>query len=293
VSVLSRVIESFGRRVRRWSFEDASSRGAALGRLVHRLDSRRREIARRNVAFVFPDRDKHWQQEVARAGFEQMGRTAIEMLWSPRLAEMDLDRVVIEDGVGRLLEAAGRGGALIAGSHFGNWELSGVALARLGVPLVSIARPLDDPGLDRMLMRLRTATGADVLPKQNAVRGALRGLRDGKVLCVLNDQNTLRNEAVFVPFFGRLAATSPVIAQLHLRTGAPIFPSFTVPEGSRYRVLIEPPLPTVGRDHPEAAREITAAITRRIEERIRQHPRAWLWMHDRWRERPLDETRED
>ena len=115
-------------------------------------------------------------------------------------------------------------------------------------------------------------------------------MREGKVLAVLNDQNTLRREAVFVPFFGRLAATSPVLAHLHLRTGAPIFPGFCIPEGDGYRVLIEPALPPVGRDHPDAVVEITAAITRRIEEQIRLHPRAWLWMHDRWRERPADET---
>ena len=294
MSFLSTGIELLAGRVARWPHARAASRGAALGRLLHRLDRRHRAVAEANVAFAFPEQPEHWHQRVARASFEQMGRTALEMLWSPRLAEVPLDSLVSDDGVEQLLEASRSGtGALVASAHLGNWELIGVAAAKLGVPLVSIARPIDDPGIDRLLNRLRTGSGAQILPKQNAVRGALRALRDGKSVAVLNDQNTLRREAVFVPFFGRLAATSPVLAHLHLRSGAPIFPGFALPDGDRYRLVIEPPLPPVSADRPDAVVEIAAAITRRIEARVREFPESWLWMHDRWRERPDDEQPED
>jgi KDO2-lipid IV(A) lauroyltransferase len=31
---------------------------------------------------------------------------------------------------------------------------------------------------------------------------------------------------------------------------------------------------------------LAADITRRIEEQIRRVPEQWVWMHDRWKERP-------
>jgi KDO2-lipid IV(A) lauroyltransferase len=284
---VSAAVELLARRVPQWPHARAARRGAALGRWLWRLDRRHRQVAEANLALAFPDLPSRWHRDTARASYEQMGRTAMEMLWSPRLASTPLDSIALDDQVGRLLEAVRSGtGALLVSAHFGNWELIAVALAQLGVPLVSVARPLDDPGLERILLRLRTRTGAEVLPKQNAVRGALRALAEGKVVAVLNDQNTLRREAVFVPFFGRLAATSPLVAHLHLRSGAPIFPGFAVPDGERYRVRIEPQLDAVAGARSEAVVEITAAITRTIEAQVRQQPGAWLWMHDRWRERP-------
>ena len=39
-------------------------------------------------------------------------------------------------------------------------------------------------------------------------------------------------------------------------------------------------------DEENRIEAITAAVTARIEHYVREHPEAWLWMHDRWRERP-------
>ena len=89
------------------------------------------------------------------------------------------------------------------------------------------------------------------------------------------------------PFFDRLAATTRITAQLHLRTGAPIVMFFCVPEGDRYRFVIEPLEVEAGcADGDDAVEQLTAAATRQIERHIRRCPEAWLWIHDRWRTRP-------
>ena len=59
-----------------------------------------------------------------------------------------------------------------------------------------------------------------------------------------------------------------------------------IPEGSGYRLRIEPPVEATATDREAAVTEITAKVTARIEHHVRAHPEAWLWMHDRWRERP-------
>lgn len=287
MSAAAFLLERLAAAVPRWSRRKVRRRGEGLGRLAYRFDARHRRVALENLQRAFPESDAAWRAEVARASFAQAGRTVFEMLWTPRLVDMPVHEFVCGDGVERLVEASRAGtGALLVGSHFGNWEVAGVMLPRLGVPLVSIARPLDDPRLDALLLRLRTATGAAIVAKRDAVRGALRALREGKVVTVLCDQNTLRKEAVFVPYFGELAATTPLAAHLHLRSGAPIFPGFSVPEQDGYRIVVEPPIETRETERDRAVLDITAAITRRIEHWARQRPEAWLWMHDRWRERP-------
>lgn len=272
----------------RLSFPLATAVGRGLGSLAWALDRRHRDIAVDNLAVAFPEMPESRRRRLALEAFRQAGRTALETLWSAALDDDNLPSVASFDGMEHLRAALDAGnGALTTTAHFGNWELMGVALAHLGVPLSVIARRIDDAEVDAVLNGLRTRTGAAVIYKDDAVRPALRALRDGRAVGVLIDQNTIPEHASFVPFFERLAATTRITAQLHLRTGAPIVMFFCVPEGERYRFVIEP-LDTDGiaADGDQAVEALTAAATRHIERHIRRCPQAWLWIHDRWRTRP-------
>jgi KDO2-lipid IV(A) lauroyltransferase len=278
----------------RLTFPLAAGLGRALGSLAWAVDSRHRVVALQNLAQAFPHLSQSQRARIALQAFQQAGRTATEMLWSAALDDTSLPRVARFVGMEHLdaALAAGRG-AIITTAHFGNWELMGVALAHVGVPMNVIARRLDDAGVEAVLHHLRTRTGAQVIHKEEAVRAALRALRDGQVVGVLIDQNTVAEQASFVPFFGRLAATTRISAQLHVRTGAPIIMLFCVPEADRYRFVIEPLQDVVPVDEADdggggerAVERLTAAATRQIEQHIRRCPEAWLWIHDRWRTRP-------
>lgn len=288
MSLASFIVDRVAARAQSWDFATAGQRGAHLGRLLYRLDRRHRDVALKNLTAAFPDRDHQWRERIARCSFAQAGRTIMELLWSPNLAKLeDPSAIVRFDSLDNLRQAlAGGKGAIVATAHAGNWELTGIAAALYGIPLVSLARTLDDTALNARLVELRTGTGQIVVPKQHALRPTLRALRAGHAVALLTDQNTLRREAVFVPYFGRLAATTPAAAHLHLRTGAPILNAFSIPEEGGYRVIIEPPMTIPEGSGDDAVTAITAAITARTEHYVREHPEAWLWMHDRWRERP-------
>lgn len=275
----------------RLSFPAAAAVGRGLGSVVWALDKRHRDVAVNNLAVAFPDMPESRRLQLALAAFRQAGRTAVETLWSASLDGDNLPTVASFDGLEHLRPALDAGhGVVMVTAHFGNWELMGVAMAQIGVPISVIARRIDDPEVDSVLNGLRTRTGAAVLYKEEAVRSALRVLRDGQAVGVLIDQNTIPTQASFVPFFGRLAATTRIAAQLHARTGAPIVMVFCIPEGERYRFVLEP-LDTTGFEigDEQAVEALTAAATRQIEHHIRRNPQAWLWIHDRWRTTPPDQ----
>ncbi|MFQ5742686.1 MAG: lysophospholipid acyltransferase family protein [Acidobacteriota bacterium] len=264
------------------SFATAGTLGRMLGYFAWAIDARHRNVAEQNLAEVLPHIPPRQRRRLARQAFGQVGRTAVELLWSPALRNGNMTSVGEFTGLHLLQRELRRGrGALLAGAHFGNWELMGLALGMLGVRLHVIARRIGNPELEKIIVDLRTRTGNHVIYKHDAVRGALRALRNGEAVAILIDQNTLRAHASFVPFFGKPAATSRLLAQLHLRTGAPVLPSFAVPEGRRYRFVLEPPLELEG-----SASAVMELATARVESYIRQHPQAWLWLHDRWRTRP-------
>jgi KDO2-lipid IV(A) lauroyltransferase len=107
-------------------------------------------------------------------------------------------------------------------------------------------------------------------------------LRKGGAICLLVDQRT--SEGIKVPFFGRDAFTTPAPAALALKLGAVIVPvSNERREGAHFHVraypIIEPP--NTG-DADRDLLEITCAMTRFIEDRVREHPGQWLWIHKRW-----------
>jgi KDO2-lipid IV(A) lauroyltransferase len=90
---------------------------------------------------------------------------------------------------------------------------------------------------------------------------------------------------VLVPFFGRPAWTTPIIAEIAMKYGVPVVPAFAwwLP-GHRYRMEIHPAFKLEGELTAEQIVANTALLTRHIEEAVRRDPSQWFWVHRRWRD---------
>jgi KDO2-lipid IV(A) lauroyltransferase len=103
---------------------------------------------------------------------------------------------------------------------------------------------------------------------------------------MLLDQ-AIPSKGVFVPFFGKLASTTPAMALAAQRTGVPAFVVMGVREGVRMRVHIDGPfLPPPPQEGKDPITEHTARVTAGLERIIRQYPEQWLWLHRRWKYAP-------
>jgi KDO2-lipid IV(A) lauroyltransferase len=266
--------------------------GRALGRLAYALDRRHRRLAASNIASALGPRLTLEQRErLVRDVFLHFGTVFCDFFHLATRESHERKRFLRMTGAPHLEAALRKGkGVLLFTGHYGLWEAA-PALINPIVPLKVVARPLDNPFLEGKLHELRGRLGSGVISKYSAGREILKALRRNQAVAILIDQNVLRQEAVFVDFFGRPAATTPSLALFHLRTGAPILPVFCRPEtGSRYHVAIGPPVevePSGDRDKDVV--RITQACTSLIEDRIREEPRFWFWFHDRWKTRPAAE----
>ncbi len=266
--------------------------GRRLGRLWAGIDARHLAIASDNLRRAFPEWDEARVQCTARGVYAHFGTVILDLLWMEgRSADELLAHADIE-GVEHLqrARAAGRG-VLAPSGHVGNWEFQAVASVPLVGGVASIARPLDNPALDRRLVALRTSTGNSVIYKQKALAQAIRTIREGGILAVLIDQNVLEKDGIFVRFFGRPAATTTVAAALALKTGCAIVPGrCTLQQNGRYRMVYGPPVEWTGsgrRDEDIAA--LTQQLTSVIEGWVREAPEQWLWLHRRWKTQPAGE----
>jgi Kdo2-lipid IVA lauroyltransferase/acyltransferase len=264
--------------------------GRVAWRLLRAARARRR-VLWKNLAHAFPQLPASEIARIARGSVATTAGSLVDFLDVTDSNQEELLARVEFSGRDHLEAARARGkGVFLLSAHFGSWEIGALAAGTLGEPIASVVRPLDNPLLEAELARRRGRFGNQVIAKREAARELLRAMRRNQTVAILVDQNVLPQEAVFVSFFGRLAATTPSLALLQLKTGAAVVPVFTWPLGNgRYRLGFEEPiLPALDRDLPRAerVRVLTERYMRVTEEAVRREPAAWLWLHDRWRTRP-------
>ncbi|MDY7230189.1 lysophospholipid acyltransferase family protein [Hyalangium rubrum] len=274
-------------RVARLSWAARERLARFLGGLAYRLGIRRR-VALDNLAQAMPERSEAERHAIARGAYITMARVVLEALADTHRLPPGWEQ---EEVVGReaweALQAhvATGKGALLVTAHFGNWELLGEILIRRGVPLNALVRPLKG-ALNTRIAENRVRAGAGLIYPKGAVQETVDALGRGESVYMLLDQG-IPSKGVFVPFFGRLASTTPAMAVASQRTGIPAWVVMGVREGARMRVHIEgpipPPPPEEGKD---TITEHTARVTAALERVIRQYPEQWLWLHRRWKYAP-------
>jgi KDO2-lipid IV(A) lauroyltransferase len=274
------------RAVRRLPWPVVRAAGTTLGYLFYFLDRTHRRVAIDNLQRAFPSRSARQSAALARAVFAHFGRVLFGLLKFRTLTgEQILELVEFEgDDRARQAYAQGRGVIFLTG-HFGVWELNGIVHALRIAPIGVVARALDNPHLNAVLEELRQSTGNTVIYRRGALRRIIRALQSNQGVAMLIDQHAHGDDAVFVDFFERRAATTPSLAMLALRTGAVVIPVFAVPiAGGRYRMIYEPAVPPPASDSPDQVREFTQRCTDVLEMYVRRYPELWLWMHRRWRD---------
>jgi KDO2-lipid IV(A) lauroyltransferase len=271
--------------------------GAALGRGWARLGLPRTRAARVNLRIAFPEWSEAERERVLAASFENLGRGLVELAWLGRRDPRTLAASVRVEGAHHVSAARARAsgaGLIVLTAHFGSWEFFAAAMAAHGFPVTTVHRARDDAGLDEVLREQRAEAGAAYLQRGGAAFGALRALQRGDLLALPFDQNAHRGHGVFVPFFGRLAATPTGPVRLAMRTRAPVVPAFLARDGAdplRHVARFYPPLELAPGDGDAIVLENARRMTRAVEDAVRSAPEQWVWAHRRWRTQPDGEPR--
>ena len=264
-----------------------TDRSTAAGRRLMmsvgpRLEKHR--IVRRNLMLAFPEKDEQAIEDLAAAVWGSAGSLLVEY--------GHLDDICVRDAENRL-EIASHGPvpvlenpekpAVFVSAHLANWEVCAIAVHRAGVPVTAVYTPLQNPYLDRMLMRRREALGCRLVPRDASMRVLLRELRAGRSIGMIMDQRV--DTGVPIPFFGIDKWTTLVPARLALRHGYDLVPLRTERlGGARFRVTFYEPLKPddPSADEIEQAIQMTRKINRMFEAWIRERPEDWWCSKRRW-----------
>jgi Kdo2-lipid IVA lauroyltransferase/acyltransferase len=287
---------------RLFGVETASAIGGWIGRnlVAHTFLSRR---PLRNLRASYPEKSETEIRTILTAMWDNLGRVMAEYAHLDEIHWTGANPRITVSGVEHFEHAKAQGkGLIIVSAHFANWEIMPIPAREYGITGGVIVRPANNPYVNRWLDAVRSRNGMQELIRKGAegTRRIFMLLRKGEAVLLLADQRA--SEGIPVPFFGRDAFTTPAPAALALKLGVPIVPVSNRRVGpAKFHMQVHPAiaLPSTG-DPQRDLVQLTASITRWIEERVRECPGEWLWIHKRWvkhdaplRKRALALTSED
>jgi len=269
--------------------------GQLMGRIWWLAMKRHRERALANLRPALGNCYSERQlRRIAQRSFEHFAQLyLIEMAMTPRLiTHWSWARYVELGELGAALrELLSERGAILLTAHFGNFELLGYVISKLGLPLSAVMRPLDNPLLNEYLMSTRASGGLSLLLKRGAAESFEQILARGGALCFIADQDAGR-KGVFAEFFGRRASWYKSIGLLAMYRRVPIIVGSAARQrpGFHYRIEVQRIIrPEEWETRENPLEWITQAYAHALEQAIRRHPEQYLWVHRRWKTRPRDE----
>lgn len=237
-----------------------------------------RKRALDGLSRVWPDMSADERGRLADAACDNAGRTLIENYSTGALLRKMRAAKITGPGL-TALEAArdcGQPVVLVSG-HFGNYEAARAALVGRGFQIGGLYRPMANPFFNNHYVRTMEAFGGPVFPQgRKGTAGFVRHLKSGGQLVLLFDQRVAG--APQIDFLGHPARTATSAAELALRYDALLVPFYAtrMSDGLSFDIELEAPVPK------GTPLEMTTALTRSLEARVRQHPGQWFWIHRRW-----------
>ncbi len=171
--------------------------------------------------------------------------------------------------------------------HFGNFELAGYITGLLGIPVTTIARPLDNPYVHDYITWYRSLGGQHFIPKDDSAGLVQKVLDDGGLISLLADQDA-GNKGCWVRFLGHPASCHKALALFTLHSRAPMLVLSNkrlAPLKFNVQLLgvADPELPG---EHTSGVNELTQWYNDCLAKAILDAPEQYWWLHRRWREPP-------
>ena len=174
--------------------------------------------------------------------------------------------------------------------HFVGLDMGGVRLTA-DHPGVSMYSRQKIKAVDDLLLHARTRFSPSLLvSRQEGLKPVIKAMKRKLPFYYLPDMDFGARDAEFVPFFGVPAATITALPRLVKLTGAAVVPVITrqLPGGKGYVTRLYPAWENFPSDDPYAD---TLRMNQFIEERVREMPEQYFWLHKRFKTRPPGEKK--
>lgn len=255
----------------------------------------RRRVIEENLKAVYPDLDDVQLRELRRQMWYHLVMMGCEVVHMPRkMHETNYRKFVKVLDQPLMTQYLIDYRPLVAVSgHFGNFEVGGFLTGLLGMPSYTVARTMDNPFLEKYVTQFRRRHGQFIFPKDGSAAKVQKVMEGGAILGILGDQHA-GTKGCWIDFLGRPAACHKAIALFTLTNHAPMMVTYCkhAAKPMTFEVgllgLVDPwEIPEELQD----VRSLTQWYNDRMAIAIHADPSQYWWVHRRWKEKPVRETR--
>ena len=165
--------------------------------------------------------------------------------------------------------------------HFNNFELMAMQIENSGIECAALYRPLNNPFLNKLMekIRVRDICKTQIKKGRAGTREIIKNLKDGKSIALMIDQRVREGEKV--NFFGNLATTTTIPAQLIKKYNCDVVPIYIERNNNNYfKMYVSQPIKI---KKTKSIKEITLFLNVVLEKMILKNVDQWIWSHDRWK----------
>lgn len=263
--------------------------GNGLGILFYPFAAERRRVGMVNLKLCFPEMGEEARKKLLCEHFKMFMRGLIErsILWWASAEH--INSLIRVEGVEHF-EAIKDKSSILLTPHFVGMDAGGQWIAQ-NTDTVCMYSNQKNMYLTNLLLKKRARfRNQHLYSRQEGLRPILKGMRKGMPFIYPPDQDQGIKDGAFIPFFGVPAATMTSLPRIAKMTGAKVVPSITrlLPGGEGYVLTFYP----AWENYPSGD---DIADTRRmnafIEDRIREMPEQYFWLHKRFKTRPEGEEK--
>lgn len=255
----------------------------AMYGLAYYIIGYRKKVVMQNLEIAFPEKTLEERVRIAKDFYRHLTDSFVETIKFITASKRFFYRhCTFDTSLIKKLYAEGRK-CEIQLAHTFNWELANI-IVPFDSPYqqLTVYMPLTSKVLDRIFLKLRSRSGAIMLPATRIARAMMPYRNDQYLLALVADQNPgVPSKAYWLEFFGRATpfVTGPEKNARANKT-AVVFAKISKPKRGFYKIEFE-----LAELHPELLpeKELTRRYVDFLEQVIREQPSLWLWSHRRWK----------
>lgn len=240
-----------------------------------------------NLTKAFPEKSKSEIKKIAYNNFVSIGITFMEIM---AFQKMDEEQVLSLSDINNLELAqskvnAGKGSILLT-AHLGNWELGALTM---GIALNKRINVLVKKQRNRLvadwMSEIRERFNNKEVPLGASIRELYKTLINGGVVGIVGDQRGTKKDGIVVQFFNQPTITFQGFSVLAIKKRVPIVVVLNIrnPSGKYIFQIEEINYDNLPEKLPDQLQELNQRYMTILENKIREAPEQWLWMHNIWK----------
>ncbi|MCF6288723.1 MAG: LpxL/LpxP family Kdo(2)-lipid IV(A) lauroyl/palmitoleoyl acyltransferase [Proteobacteria bacterium] len=258
--------------------------GKGLGNIFKFVLKSRKKVVAINLDICFASSNPKEKQAIINNHFNELGIMVTQTMKAFLGSTTALEEHASINGAEHIQSCLDKNqGVLLVAGHFTALDIGGKILCKK-YPIAGMYREHKHPVTEYIVTKSRLKYAAKMF-KRDELRPIIKHLKAGGILWYAPDQDYRRGQSVFVPFFGRQAATITATHQMARLSKCKVL-FFHVQRNKQapfYTLTISPPMENFPTKDPVAD---TARINQGIEKMVVKNPTEYLWVHKRFKTVP-------